>query len=425
MIKYRISLLFLLATSLVAAQQRTLLDYQTLAKRNNPITQQNTNLQKVLLLQNDIIKAQYSAPQVNFTSDYLFAPFFFNNKKIIAITNAPDAKAIGYDAGITNGGIYSAQWNVSKNFFIEKTIQTLYNQNFAATKSLDLATLQALHDIDKNVADQYVNVYQAQQQIVSLNKITDIINERNRVVEQLVKKGLLPESDFLLMKIELKNQETSIEAQRLQISNAFAQLNTAVNSQDTTIFTLDMPNIVRNPLDQAYNFEKRYAADSLNFDFQQKVSELKYIPQFSIFGNAGLNSTDIRNIYRNLGFSAGAHLLIPLFDGHQREKVAQQTALQIENLKLSKTLFSTQLKTNLYYLTQQIKSIEKSLALIDEQLKTQEILLRIIKEKIVLGQVSVMDYVISLQNYALTNQSKIQTQSALWLLINQYNYINW
>ena len=425
MIKYRISLLFLLATSLVAAQQRTLLDYQTLAKRNNPITQQNTNLQKVLLLQNDIIKAQYSAPQVNFTSDYLFAPFFFNNKKIIAITNAPDAKAIGYDAGITNGGIYSAQWNVSKNFFIEKTIQTLYNQNFAATKSLDLATLQALHDIDKNVADQYVNVYQAQQQIVSLNKITDIINERNRVVEQLVKKGLLPESDFLLMKIELKNQETSIEAQRLQISNAFAQLNTAVNSQDTTIFTLDMPNIVRNPLDQAYNFEKRYAADSLNFDFQQKVSELKYIPQFSIFGNAGLNSTDIRNIYHNFGFSAGAHLLIPLFDGHQREKVAQQTALQIENLKLSKTLFSTQLKTNLYYLTQQIKSIEKSLALIDEQLKTQEILLRIIKEKIVLGQVSVMDYVISLQNYALTNQSKIQTQSALWLLINQYNYINW
>ena len=126
-----------------------------------------------------------------------------------------------------------------------------------------------------------------------------------------------------------------------------------------------------------------------------------------------------------MGFSAGAHLIIPLFDGHQKEKVAQQTALQIENLKLSKNIFSTQLKTNLYYLTQQIKSIQKSLVLIDEQLQTQEILLKIIKEKIVLGQVSVMDYVISLQNYALTNQSKIQTQSALWLLIYQYNYINW
>ena len=423
--KFIILMLSLIVEHGLMAQQRTLTDYQTLARQNNPIAQQNSNLQKILLLQNDIIKAQYTAPQVNFTSDYLFAPFFFSNKKIVAITNSPDANAIGYDAGITNGGIYSAQWNVSKNFFNEKTTQTLYNQNFAATKSLDLATLQALHDIDKNVADQYVNAYQAQQQIISLNKITDIINERNRVVEQLVKKGLLPESDFLLLKIELKNQEASIEAQRLQISNAFAQLNTAVNSQDTTTFTLEMPNIVLNPLAQAYNFEKRYAVDSLNFALQQKVSELKYVPQFGVFGNAGLNSTDIRNIYHNLGFSAGAHLVIPLFDGHQKEKVAQQTALQIENLKLSKNLFSTQLKTNLYYLTQQIKSIQKSLVLIDEQLQTQEILLRIIKEKIVLGQVSVMDYVISLQNYALTNQSKIQTQSALWLLINQYNYINW
>ena len=343
----------------------------------------------------------------------------------MAITNSPDANAIGYDAGITNGGIYSAQWNISKNFFNQKTIQTLYNQNFSVNISIDLATLQAFHDIDKNVADQYVNVYQAQQQIISLNKITDIINERNRVVEQLVKKGLLPESDFLLLKIELKNQEASIEAQRLQITTAFAQLTNASNLRDTMIYTLDMPNIVQNPLAQTYNYEARYAADSLNFVMQQKVSELKYVPQFGIFGNAGISSTDIRNIYRNMGFSAGAHLIIPLFDGHQKEKVAQQTALQIENLKLSKTLFSTQLKTNLYYLTQQIKSIQKSLVLIDEQLQTQEILLKIIKEKIVLGQVSVMDYVISLQNYALTNQSKIQTQSALWLLINQYNYINW
>ncbi len=166
-------------------------------------------------------------------------------------------------------------------------------------------------------------------------------------------------------------------------------------------------------------------ADSLNFALQQKVSELKYVPQFNVFGNAGINSTDITNIYRNIGFSAGARLVIPLYDGHQKEKVAQQTALEIENLKLSKTLVSKQLQTNLYYLTQQIKSTQNSLRLIDEQLQAQETLLQIIKEKIVLGQVSVMEYVVSLQNYAVTNQSKIQTQSALWLLMNQYNYLNW
>ena len=420
-----ILLLAFLVMQNVVAQQRSLFDYQNIARQNNPILKQNTNLQQILLIQNDIIKAQNTAPQVYFSSDFLFAPFFFNNKKLFSITNAPDAKAFGYDGGITNGGLYSAQWNVSKNFFNEKTVQTLFDQNLAANKSIDLVTLQALHEIDKSVTDQYVTVFQAQAQIKAFNKITDIINERQKIIEQLAKKGLLPVSDFLLLKIELKNQENSIEAQRTQVLAAFGQLNTVAGLSDTTVYTLDTPNIVQNPLPENYNYEKRYLADSLNFAMQQKVSELKYVPQFNVFGNAGINSTDITNIYRNIGFSAGARLVIPLYDGHQKEKVAQQTALEIENLKLSKTLVSKQLQTNLYYLTQQIKSTQNSLRLIDEQLQAQETLLLIIKEKIVLGQVSVMDYVISLQNYAVTNQSKIQTQSALWLLMNQYNYLNW
>ena len=310
-------------------------------------------------------------------------------------------------------------------FVIALTASTLFAQNLATNKSIDLATFQALHDIDKIVVDQYVTVFQAQQQIKTYNKITVIINERQTIIEQLVKKGLLPVSDFLLLKIELKNQESSIEAQRLQVLAAFAQLNTAAGLSDTTVYELDTPRIVLNPLMGDFNYQKRYLADSLNFSLQQKVSELKYVPQFNVFGNTGMNSTDITNIYRNIGFSVGAHLIIPLYDGHQKEKVAQQTTIQIENLRLSKSFVSKQLQTNLYYLTQQIKSTERSLVLIDEQLQAQETLLKIIKEKIVLGQMSVMDYTILLQNYAVTNQSKIQTQSALWLLINQYNYLNW
>ena len=110
----------------IVAQQRSLLDYQTIARQNNPILKQNTNLQQILLIQNTIIKAQYTAPQVYFSSDLMLAPFFFNNNTFFSITNAPSDKAIGYNGGLTNGALYSAQWNVSKNFFNEKTIQTLF-----------------------------------------------------------------------------------------------------------------------------------------------------------------------------------------------------------------------------------------------------------------------------------------------------------
>lgn len=65
-------------------------------------------------LQRDLDYAQTSGFQMYLSANYLFVPYFNNSGGII--TSNPDQNAIGYDIGLTNGGLYSAQFNIEKYF---------------------------------------------------------------------------------------------------------------------------------------------------------------------------------------------------------------------------------------------------------------------------------------------------------------------
>jgi hypothetical protein len=47
------------------------------------------------------------------------------------------------------------------------------------------------------------------------------------------------------------------------------------------------------------------------------------------------------------------------------------------------------------------------------------------ESKLLAGQISALEYIIALQEYNLTIQSKLQIETNMWLLTNQYNYLNW
>src|ERR1700754_1991898 len=92
------------------------------ALKNDAAIRQNANQQQFYGFQAQLINAQNKAPQVNFTSDSLFAPYFGNNGKAIAITANPSSRAFGYDVGQTNGGMYATQLNVTLQLLNKRTI---------------------------------------------------------------------------------------------------------------------------------------------------------------------------------------------------------------------------------------------------------------------------------------------------------------
>ncbi|MCB0565530.1 MAG: hypothetical protein KDD01_14250, partial [Phaeodactylibacter sp.] len=108
---------------------QTSLDYYLEQAMAGNADLQNFKLQKdISALEIRKIKAQYKSPQWSLTGDYLLAPFFFNSGQVAAITANPDARAIGYDAGVTNGGWYSGQVNVNYPIFTRGISQPLAQQ---------------------------------------------------------------------------------------------------------------------------------------------------------------------------------------------------------------------------------------------------------------------------------------------------------
>lgn len=223
----------------------------------------------------------------------------------------------------------------------------------------------------------------------------------------------------------MNNRQYDLQQQQISFVTILAQLNSLCGIADTNLYSLSVPLVKQNSLVSEFTYQKKFLADSVSVAAQKQVFDTKYIPQFSVFGNAGLNAADARNIPRNFGLSGGLHLNVPIYDGKQKKTFAQQNQLFVQNLQQYRDFNSTLLSNARTFIQQQISATEQSITILENQLKNQEKLLQIIKEKLILGQVSAMDYVNSIQNYAATNQNKIQAQTSLWLLINQYNYINW
>lgn len=95
----------LIVTYQSVVAQRVDLDYfVSNALKNDPGIKQNVNQQQIYSLQSQLINAQNKAPQVSFTSDYLFVPTFGGGKVVSVTPNPPDG-AFGYDPALTNGGL--------------------------------------------------------------------------------------------------------------------------------------------------------------------------------------------------------------------------------------------------------------------------------------------------------------------------------
>ncbi|WP_437397659.1 TolC family protein [Flagellimonas lutimaris] len=324
--KYILYLIFLMATMAgVRAQEGTLDFFLEQAKQHAPSLLEVENLQQVGQLQEEIIKAQNNAFQVDATSEIMVAPYFNSNGKFVDVTTNPSVQAIGYDVGITNGGLYSAQVNITKNIFNKAIVDRLVLQNQLANESLALTGEDLTKNMVKNLTDVYIMTYQSQLQRTFTGQLIKDLQTRLKVVEVLVKRGLLSEGDFLLVRSDIETRQLELEQIGINYSNLYAQLYNMAGVPLQVMDSLSEPVIRTETLKDSLLFERRYVNDSLQVMAAQEVFENQYRPQVSLYGNTGLNAVDLNNLQRRVGVSAGLKLTIPIYDGHQKNTIPCRT----------------------------------------------------------------------------------------------------
>ena len=416
---------FFLVPFICGAQSRNEVYFINEALKNNPALIENTNLQQYFKIQNEIITAQNKNPLINFTADYLFVPVFFNNGRVISITSNPSPKSFGYDAGITNGGLYSAQVNAALPLFNNAIVQPLYEQNKIQAQISAYSKKQLEQDIKKAITDQYIVTYQFQEQTNYLQKIIDQLESRKPYVTAMVKQGLLQQNDYLLLDIQETTSKNDLLQLRYAYSNGINLLRNLSAVSDSSPIVLALPSINIQPAPAAYYYVQKFRLDSLNLVAQQNVFNSKYKPQVSVLASSGINATDISRVPHSIGMSAGFHVGIPIYDGKQKKLNERQSNIFLSNLQTYRDNISLVQQNNLRNAREQIVQWQQTVELLNTQIQKQELLLDIIKDKVIKGQVTVMDYVNALQDYAITQKSKALAATNVLLYINQYNYYNW
>jgi hypothetical protein len=102
----RILLLILTFVSLsdyLLKAQQNFESFLNSAKANNSELVSLQAQKKYLTLESQMISVQNRSPKVYLSSEYLFGPYLNNNGHLISTELEKDA--IGYDVGITNGGL--------------------------------------------------------------------------------------------------------------------------------------------------------------------------------------------------------------------------------------------------------------------------------------------------------------------------------
>ncbi|MDD3624003.1 MAG: TolC family protein [Proteiniphilum sp.] len=421
---------FILLVSLFFAfgirAQNNLENYIRQAEQNSPLLQKQENNQRIIELDLKQFNAVYKSPKLNLNSNFLFSPIVSKdgNTNKLEWVSSGSSEYWGYDLGATNGGQFQALVSVNQPLFTHKYIAAHQNNaNILQEQNLN-ATQLTKAELEQVVTHQYILCVQSQKQKENIRNMIQVLQEQIQQMQPLVKAGIYKLIDLKLLEIELENNQ--IEEERLNglYLDNFNALNLLCGITDTTLFDLDEISLDLNSLVQKPSlFTRQYKLDSLTVKAEQNIFNLQYLPQISVFGDAGLNAT-YQPGFNRLGFSVGLSVTWNLFDGHQRKINDEKAIIQLSNIETDRKYFENQNDIRKKNILSQIDNLNRQLDLIDRQLSEYKNLLELYKIEIKKSLISVLELKTLIREISAKQQSKTNTLMSKEILINAYNYWN-
>ncbi len=419
---YRFTFILLFFSNLLTAQNN-LNFYIAQAYKNNLDLADLSYRVKYKNLNNSKIEAQYKKPKLFISADYLFAPYFNNNGQLVS-TN-PSNKAIGYDVGITNGGNYSALLNTEIPLLNHKIVSDLKLKNTLDINGLKTTEKLLKLRLKKNITFLYLEAYRQQIAYLTRLKIIAFIKSQLKIIKALTDKGIYKITDYQLFKLKFQTESLALARIKTILRLKIKQLQATAGIKDINTIYLEKSEIFINMSSHKSSlFLDAYIKDSLSFELNKKTFNNNYLPKIKFYANSGLNATNLTNINRKVGISAGLQLNYTLFDGHQKKINTQQQQFLIDNAQKKQLLKKTEIQTSKKGLLDAINATRKNLEAENQFLKSNKKILQLFKIEVQKAQVSVINYLSIINQY---NTSKLNYEFHkidLYELINEYNFLN-
>jgi outer membrane protein TolC len=312
-------------------------------------------------------------PTVNFVANETFTVSAFQQK----LANGNEFNALGAPFNVANAGV-QLTWTLfdGRRMHIAKKrleeLEALGQVNLQNTVQQTAATvLQAYYDIVRGRMQE-----RALTEVIALNE------ERLRIAEARLAAGFAAQTDALQARIDLNQNRADLISQQIITANAKRNLNglmvrppeTAFRVEETiaSAFSPSRDELSQKILDNnpgLLSLQKAAAIAALTVD------EARTLNRPRLTGNSQLNAVRSDNgagfLLNNTqsGFSIGAGLVVPIYDGGNTKRqveaarlAAQQSSLRIESQRLA---FESELDNQLAF----FQSQQQTLALEEENVR--------------------------------------------------------
>ena len=410
---------------------RDLAFYLAQARDNSPLSHDIRNQGQAVGLETERLRAFYTKAAGTLVANYTFVPVLNQDNGRTRLSYSADASSnryVGYDVALSNGALYQGYAQLTQPLFSQKRFEAYAQQAQGLALSQQNLARLSLHDLEKFVGDQYILCRQDLDQLSYIRELLGILGRQRLLVRKLVEASLLKQSDYALLTIEVQTQELFLNTYRTAYHRDLLDLNVLCGLGDTTEVQLAAPDL---PLRRAgppvglSGFTERYRLDSLTLVANQRVFELRYRPLLNAFANGGLNAVTLADIPRRFGVSAGLNFSMYLFDGHQRQLSRDRTGVLLETTRAYQRNFLTVNPVRQQRFLYELRQLEVRQGLARLQLASYRQVLDSYKREVIAGQLSVINYVQVLKNYAVAARDLVLLENNRLLLINAYNYWTW
>jgi glutaredoxin 2 len=142
------------------------------------------------------------------------------------------------------------------------------------------------------------------------------------------------------------------------------------------------------------------------------------------YADGGYTSSLQITPYKNFGFSAGISLIIPIYDGHQKQMKYSKINLQERTRQNNREFFINQYNQQIAILKQQLYSTSLLTHKINQQITYTNTLITANGQLLQTGDITMKDYILALNNYLNAKNLLTQNNISKLRIINQINYWN-
>ena len=406
--RYFIIGFFLLLVYSSTAQIRTLNFFIDMARKNSPTLKDLQSQMLSLSIDSQLLKASLKT-QVNFLSNNSYAPVI---------------RGWGYDEAITNIANVSGLVQASRNFLTRGNISAQYRAIALQRRALLDTLLLSQQDLIRTITDQYITAYGDLLAMEYNKELFEVMRREESTLKKLTEASVYKQTDYLTFYVTMQQQELIYLQAQIQYNTDYLTLNFLTGLTDTTVNRIEKP-VLADTITGDYSqsvFYNRFITDSLRLENEKALINFEYKPKIAAYTDAGYNSSMQVTPYKNIGWSAGVSLTIPIYDGRQKQMKYSRIAIQENTRQNNRNFYLNQFYMQRLQLYQQIKAIDLLVEKINKQIEYSHTLILANGKMLETGDITMRDYVTAINNYL--NAQNLLTQNSIDRLRiqNQINY---